>query len=66
MQTTITMLASTVDDNVQLTAGGAIVMMVSVLLVVGLMTFCMAHILREKRPEKHHAPLEIDTRDLDP
>ena len=61
---TITMLAATTDESVQLTVGGAIIMTLSVLLVLGLMVFCMAHILREKEPKKHHAPLEINTHDL--
>ena len=64
MPSSITMLATTAEEGVQLTVGGAIIMMVSVLLVLGLVFFCMTHILREKKPERHHAPLEIDTRDL--
>ena len=62
----ITMLATTAEESVQLTVGGAIIMTVSVLLVLGLMFFCMAHILREREPQRHHAPLEINTQDLDP
>jgi hypothetical protein len=58
------MLATTAENSVQLTVGGAIIMTVSVLLVLGLVIFCMTHILREKEPRKHRAPLEIDTRDL--
>ena len=64
MPSSITMLATTAEESVQLTVGGAIIMTVSVLLVLGLAVFCMTHILREKEPQKHHAPLEIDTRDL--
>ena len=64
MPDAITMLATTAEESVQLTIGGAIIMTVSVLLVLGLMVFCMAHIPREKQPKKHHAPLEINTRDL--
>ena len=59
------LLATTVTNQVQLTVGGAIIMTVCILLVLGLMGFCMVRILREKEPERHHAPLEINTHDLD-
>ena len=49
-----------------LTAGGWIVMVACVGLVCGLAAFCFYHILSESKPSKHHhAPLDIDTRDLD-
>jgi hypothetical protein len=49
-----------------LTAGGLVVMSVSILLVLALTIFCLARILRESHPEEHHhAPLDIDTGDED-
>ena len=49
-----------------LTAAGAVIMTLSILLVLGLAAFCMARILGEKHPEDHHhAPLDIDTHDTD-
>ena len=60
------LLATTGANHIQLTVGGAIIMTVSILLVLGLMGFCMVRILREKEPERHHTPLEINTHDLDP
>ena len=60
------LLATTGTNQVQLTVGGAIIMTICILLVLGLMGFCMVRILREKEPERHHAPLEINTHDLDP
>jgi len=60
----LTLLAQAASDHVGLTIGGAIVMTGSVVLVLGLMIFCMTRILREKRPtEHHHTPLDIDTHD---
>jgi len=53
-------------QTVRLTVDGAIVMAVCVALVLGLMVFCMARILREQHPqEHHHAPLDINTHDTD-
>ena len=47
-----------------LTIAGGVIMVASIVLVIGLMVFCMVHILRERQPsEKHHAPLHIDTHD---
>jgi hypothetical protein len=40
-------------------------MVLSILLVLGLTVFCLVRILGEKRPaEHHHAPLDIDTHDV--
>lgn len=62
MNTAMTMLAQAANTKVTLTTGGVIVMTLSTLLVLGLVVFCLAWILREKRPEQHdHAPLDIDT-----
>ncbi|MBU0716873.1 MAG: hypothetical protein KJ749_01385 [Planctomycetes bacterium] len=61
-----TCILGAASNDVELTAAGAAIMAGSVLLVVGLLTFCMRRILTEKHPEKHHAPLDIDTHDLDP
>ena len=49
-----------------LTTGGWTVMIGCITLVTSLCAFCLYHILREPRPsEHHHAPLDIDTGDLD-
>ena len=50
----------------QLTVSGAVVMLLSVGLVLALSGFCFWKILTEPQPsEHHHAPLEVDTHDLD-
>ncbi len=60
----LAMLAQAATDDVGLTVGGTVVMTCSIVLVLGLLIFCMTRILREKRPtEHHHAPLDIDTHD---
>ena len=52
------------ETPVTLEPAGVAVMVLSILLVTGLMGFCISQILREKAPgEHHHAPLDIDTRD---
>jgi hypothetical protein len=56
-------LAATTEETVQLTVGGAMIMTVSVLLVLGLNVFCLTRILRDQDSRRHHAPLDIDTRD---
>ena len=57
------LLAST---NVGLTPGGWIMMVLCVGLVCGLVAFCFIRIMREPNPSQHHhAPLDIDTHDLD-
>ena len=66
MRETVLMLAQAVSGDVRLTTGGAVIMVTCIILVLGLMTFCMTRILREKNPEEHHhSPLDIDTHDLD-
>ena len=66
MNTLATTLAQAADEKVTLTAAGGTIMTVSVLLVLGLCAFCFWRILREPAPSKHHhAPLDIDTHDLD-
>jgi heme/copper-type cytochrome/quinol oxidase subunit 2 len=53
-------------EPVSLTAAGAAIMTLSVLLVLGLTTFCFWRILREPKPsEHHHAPLDIEMTDDD-
>ncbi len=65
MNTLATTLAQAADEKVTLTAAGGTIMTVSVLLVLGLCAFCFWRILREPTPsEHHHAPLDIDTHDL--
>jgi len=60
------MLAQAENGAVTLTPGGATIMTLSVLLVLGLCGFCFWRLQREPRPSAHHhAPLDIDTRDLD-
>jgi hypothetical protein len=60
------LIAQAATDEVTLTVGGAIVMTISVVLVLGLTIFCMSRILCEKRPAEHyHTPLDINTRDYD-
>jgi hypothetical protein len=60
----IAILGQTAGGEGGLTVGGAIIMVLSILLVLGLTVFCLARILGEKRPaEHHHAPLDIDTHD---
>lgn len=50
-----------------LNASGWTLMLLCITLVVTLMAFCYYRILREPRPsERHHAPLDIDTRDTEP
>ena len=59
-------LAQTAGAEDTLTVGGAVIMTLSVVLVVGLNVFCMSRILREQKPsEHHHAPLDVDTHDAD-
>jgi heme/copper-type cytochrome/quinol oxidase subunit 2 len=59
-------LAQAVEAQETLTIGGAAIMLVSVALVLGLNVFCFWRIFRERQPtEHHHAPLEINTRDLE-
>lgn len=64
MMTAAILLAQSDQAAVQLTAAGAVTMVLSVTLVCGLNVFCMYRILREPQPsERHHAPLDIDVRD---
>ncbi len=66
MSVLATILAQTAGAEDTLTVGGAVIMTLSVVLVVGLNVFCMSRILREQKPsEHHHAPLDIDTHDAD-
>jgi hypothetical protein len=49
-----------------MTRVGWMLMILSCGSVVGLTVFCYWRVLRTPRPEEHlHAPLEIDTRDVD-
>ncbi len=60
-------LGQTTESGMSLTAGGVIVMTASIAFVLGLVTFCVWRILREEHPEQHHhAPLDIDTNDVNP
>jgi ABC-type nickel/cobalt efflux system permease component RcnA len=65
MSTVAMILAQAGEAEVTLTVAGGVIMTVSVLLVLGLCAFCFWRILREPTPsEHHHAPLDIDTHDL--
>lgn len=59
------LLAHGDHGTVTLEPAGMAMMALSILLVTGLTVFCAARILREKNPaDHHHAPLDIDTHDL--
>ncbi len=59
-----TLLAQSSETDVVLEPSGMVMMGLSILLVLGLMTFCLIRILREPTPQNHHhTPLDIDTRD---
>ena len=66
IELTMLVLGQTASDQPGLTVGGIIIMACSILMVLALSAFCMAKILGEQKPtEHHHAPLDIDTHDLD-
>ncbi len=66
MPDTFPIIAQAADEPVTLTIAGAVIMTLSIGLVLTLLVFCMCRILREPAPdEHHHAPLNIDTHDLD-
>ena len=49
-----------------MTTGGWIFMCGSIIAVVSLLSFCFYRVLRKPSATEHmHAPLDIDTRDLD-
>lgn len=49
-----------------LTTAGLTMMVACLALVIALCVFCFWKILAEAEPaERHHAPLDIDTRDVD-
>lgn len=59
-------IAQAETTEVTLTVGGTLIMALCIILVLGLLIFCMTRILRESHPDAHHhAPLEIDTHDTD-
>lgn len=54
------------EATVTLEPAGLVVMVLSITLIIGLTVFFNAMILGEKRPgECHHAPLDIDTDDVE-
>ncbi len=58
--------AQSAAQTTGLTPAGTAVMTLSITLVLALTIFCFWRILREPAPETHHhAPLEIETDDLD-
>jgi heme/copper-type cytochrome/quinol oxidase subunit 2 len=65
MMVLASILAQAADESVRLTVGGAVIMTGGIVLVMGLLIFCLTRILREPHPaEHHHAPLETETDDL--
>jgi hypothetical protein len=66
MNELLPLLAQAEAEPVGLTLGGAVIMGLSTVLVLGLLIFCMSRVLRESRPEDpYHSPLDADPRDLD-
>jgi len=60
------LLAQVAEHDAGLTLGGAVMLTLSILLVCGLVVFCVVRILREDAPAQHlHVPLDIDTHDTD-
>lgn len=60
------MVTTLLAQNQTLTTGGWVMMVGCISLVCGLCAFCFYRLMREPRPsDHHHAPLEIDTKDLD-
>lgn len=65
MSSVVGFIAQAAENATTLTLGGAAMMTVSVLLVLSLAAFCFWRILHEPSPsEHHHAPLDINTKDL--
>ncbi len=66
MNTLAQVAAQTAGEPVTLTAAGVVMMTLCVALVLGLNVFCLVCMLRAPQPsEHHHAPLDIDTHDLE-
>ena len=66
MNELLLILAQAEAEPVGLTIGGGIIMTLSVLLVMGLLIFCMIRVLRESHSEDpYHSPLDADPRDSD-
>lgn len=62
----LAVVPATAPAAVTLTVGGMLIMLASVVLVLGLNVFCLWRILHAPEVERrHHAPLDIDTGDLD-
>ena len=62
----ISLAQAATQPDVTLSVAGAAIMIVSVGLVLGLNVFCMLRILRAPGgADRHHVPLDIDTRDTD-
>ena len=60
------LLAQAAGDDTGLNLGGTLMLALSVLLVCGLLVFCVVRIMREKVPAEHlHARLDIDPHDTD-
>lgn len=67
MMIAFVLLAQADEATVTLEPAGLVLMVLSITMIIGLAVFCSARILREKRPsEHHHAPLDIDTHDVEP
>ncbi len=62
----MTIFPNILAQAVGLNAGGWVMLIGCVGLVCGLCAFCFYMILREPEPSKHHhAPLDIDTHDIE-
>lgn len=59
------LIGQVAPEAVRLNAGGMAIMSLSILLVLGLLGFCIYRILRCSHPERLHTPLDIDTHDTD-
>ncbi len=67
MNHVVAVLAQAGGEPGGLTVAGTVIMAGSILMVLGLASFCMVRILGEKdQPEgHHHSPLDIDRRDTE-
>ncbi len=60
------LIAASAPQYSGLNAGGWTVLVFCITLVCGLVAFCYYRLLREPKPSQHHhAPLDIDTHDVE-
>ncbi len=61
-----TIVISQAEEVARLSGQGIALMVACIGFVLALCAFCFTRILREKQPSaRHHAPLDIDTRDVE-